>query len=463
MSTFDTNWAGRDCLVLGLGETGLAMCKWLLRQGARPRVADSRAAPPGAAALRAAMPQVSITCGEFAPGLLGTADLLALSPGVPRSASPVVEALRRGVPVFGDVELFARALRARHATAPVLAITGSNGKTTVTSLTGALCRAAGVDCEVAGNISPGVLDALMARDDAESTPQAWVLELSSFQLESTTSLEPAAATVLNLSEDHLDRYAGMPDYAAAKARIYASARCQVVNRDDAACWAMLQPERPHLSFGLDAPQRAEDFGLLQRGAVDYLAQGEHPLLATNELRLVGRHNQANALAALALGAAIDLPLAPMLCALRDFNGLPHRMQQVALLRGVSFIDDSKGTNVGATEAALRGLPGKAVLIAGGDGKGQDFTPLAGAVAAHARAVVLIGRDAERIAAAIDGRGVAILRAPSLAAAVTTAFELALPGDAVLLSPACASFDMFRNYAHRAEVFTAAVHALEAVV
>jgi len=327
----------------------------------------------------------------------------------------------------------------------------------VTALTGEMCAAAGLDCEVAGNIGPAVLDVLSRREQAEM-PQAWVLELSSFQLETTSSLEPDAATVLNISDDHLDRYASVDDYASAKARIFAGDGVRVVNRDDARSLAMAG-ERRVLSFGLEAPRTEQEFGLVEDSGRSWLAQGSVRLIALDEMKLAGLHNAANALAALALCRSIDLPWPPLLAALRDFRGLPHRVELVGEVDRVRYYDDSKGTNVGATVAALSGLGAqgmKLVLIAGGEGKGQDFSPLAAAVRQCARSVVLIGRDAPAIERALEGLDVPLRHASDMDQAVDVAAADARPGDAVLLSPACASFDMFRNYKHRGEVFRAAV-------
>jgi UDP-N-acetylmuramoylalanine--D-glutamate ligase len=258
----------------------------------------------------------------------------------------------------------------------------------------------------------------------------------------------------------MDRYHGMEDYAAAKERIFAGNGVQVLNREDRYSMAMVKPDRKVMTFGLDAPQKSEDWGLLDCENGPWLSQGSNRLLAVADLPLAGLHNAANALAALALCRAIDLPIQPLIEALREFKGLPHRVEKVAEINGIVFYDDSKGTNVGATVAALNGMPCKVALIAGGDGKGQDFSPLAPAVSAHARAVVLIGSDGPKIGAALAGCGVPLLSAASMEEAVTQGFELAQPGDVVLLSPACASFDMFRNYEHRAQVFVAAVRKLE---
>lgn len=453
-------------LVLGMGETGLSMAKWLSRQGANVRAADSRAAPPNLEAMQRAVPAAQVFTGAFAAETFAGIDLIAISPGVPLAEPLVQQAARRGVPVVGDMELFALALGQTGSPEPrILVITGSNGKTTVTAMVGAMVQRAGWDVEVAGNIGPAVLDALMRREDSGKLPQAWVLEISSFQLETTQNLDPTVATVLNLCEDHFDRYAGMQDYAAAKARIFLSedGGTQILNRDDPLVRAMALPGRKQMTFSLDAPVAESDFGLLRDGGDTWLVQGRTRLLKTSELAISGLHNAANALAALALCRAVELPLEPLLQALREFKGLPHRMEKVAAVGGVTFYDDSKGTNVGATVAALNGMTQGVVLIAGGDGKGQDFFPLRQPLAECARAVVLIGRDAGKIAAALAGCGVPLYQAKTMEEAVQQSFVLAQQGDAVLMSPACASLDMFRNYAHRAEVFVAAVRELAARV
>jgi UDP-N-acetylmuramoylalanine--D-glutamate ligase len=461
---------GKRVLVLGLGETGLSMARWIARQGGAVRAADTRDAPPALAALRAAVPQAEVVTGPFTDALLGGVDLVAASPGVPLAEPVLRTAAARGLEIVGDVELFARYLaRMREGErGRVIAITGTNGKTTVTALTGAMCRAASLDAAVAGNISPAVLDALMARLDSERLPEAWVLELSSFQLETTSSLRPDAATVLNLSEDHLDRYADMDEYAAAKARIFAGDGVQVLNRNDRYSIAMRRPGRRVVTFGHDPALDHDHFGLLKVFGEHWLAKDGTPLLASSELRLAGLHNAVNALAALALCRAIGMQLGPLLDALRRFEGLPHRLERVAAIDDVAFFDDSKGTNVGSTVAALDGFARsfggsgrKVVLIAGGEGKGQDFAPLAEAVAGAARAVVLIGRDAPLIDSAIAGTHVPCVRAATLQQAVAQSLEAARPGDVVLLSPACASFDMFANYKQRGEAFCAAVRELEA--
>ena len=456
-----TSLRDKSVLVLGLGETGLSLARYLAAQGARLTVADSRLEPPGVATLRSELPQAEVHCGPFGGELLEGVHRIAISPGVPVATPLVQQAMARGIPVEGDVELLAQLLDTRHyrRNTKVIAITGANGKTTTTSMVGAMCAAAGLDTQVAGNISPAVLDALRART---RQPQVWVLELSSFQLETTHTLAADVATVLNVSEDHLDRYAGSMDaYAAAKARIFQGPGVQVLNRDDARSMAMAQGGRRQVSFGLDLPRNAQDWGVSREGAITWLMQGTQKVMRADELRVSGMHNVANALAALALCRALDIPLPPLVAALRAFRGLPHRVEQVAEIGGVTYYDDSKGTNVGATEAALKGLGKPAVVILGGDGKGQDFSPLRTAVAQHARAAVLIGRDAPLIERAITGCGKPLLHARDMGEAVDIAAAHAQRGDAVLMSPACASFDMYRNYLHRAEAFIAAVKRREA--
>ena len=460
---------GKRVLVLGLGDTGLSMARWVARCGASVRAADTRDAPPALAGLRAAVPGAEVATGRFTERLLDGVDLVAASPGVPLAEPVVRAAVARGLDVAGDVELFARYLAQNGArrSSRVIAITGTNGKSTVTALAGAMCCAAGLDTEVAGNISPAVLDALMRRLDAGRLPEVWVLELSSFQLEATASLRPAAAAMLNLSEDHLDRYPGMAEYAAAKARVFAGDGVQVLNRDDPRSLAMRLPGRKAVTFGLDPAPGHEDFGIVKVYGDHWLAKGATPLVAVRDLQLAGMHNAANALAAFALCRAIGLPVTPLMSAATAFRGLAHRVERVAEIDGVAYYDDSKGTNVGSTVAALDGFARqfngsgrKVVLVAGGDGKGQDFAPLRDAVAAAARAVVLIGRDAPQIAAALDGSGVAVVRAATMSEAVERALGAAQRGDAVLLSPACASFDMFANYKQRGEVFAAAVKEVQ---
>jgi len=454
--------AGRNALVLGLGVSGLSMARWLSHRGAHVRVADTRPTPPCGAQLEREFPDVPVITGTLRPESFHNVDLIAISPGVPTTEPLVETAANSGVPVVGDIELFAQALPTI-SSAKVLAITGSNGKSTVTEMTGAMCRHAGLSTVVAGNIGLPVLDALLgiesAADQGGRVPEVFVLELSSFQLETTSSLDAHVAACLNLTEDHLDRYDGMQSYAQAKARIFRGSGIQVLNRQDAWSRSMALSGRTVFTFGLDAPSGDREWGLTDVQGEAWLAQGDQKLIKVSQLRVAGLHNAANALAALALARAIDLPYEPLLRALTQFEGLPHRVQKVAEIDGVVFYDDSKGTNVGATVAALSGMRQKVVLIAGGDGKGQDFGPLGLAVAARARAVVLIGRDSEKIARSIESSGVPMQRARTMEEAVRMSLTAARKGDAVLLSPACASFDMFRDYEHRARVFIEAVRRL----
>ncbi|MDO9366888.1 MAG: UDP-N-acetylmuramoyl-L-alanine--D-glutamate ligase [Methylotenera sp.] len=442
----------KKVLVLGLGETGLSTLRWLQRQGARLSVADTRDNPPGLDALKAELPEVSIVTGAFTAAIFSHVDLVVASPGVPLSEPTIQAAIKRGVAVIGDVELFAQY---RPTSAKVIAITGVNGKTTVTTLVGEMCKAAGLKTIVAGNIGLPVLDAL-----SMEAPDVYVLELSSFQLETTSSLQVDAATMLNLSEDHMDRYASMQDYAIAKARIFYNAKLQVLNRDDAWSMMMARSKLAQVTFGLDAAEDERSYGLRDVQGESWLSCGEHDLMNVQDLKIAGLHNAANALAAIALCRGIGLDYAPIIQTLYNFKGLPHRVEWVANIDDVDYYDDSKGTNVGATCAALSGLPQKVVLIAGGDGKGQDFSPLTDVVAANARAVVLIGRDASLIEAKLLKTGVPLYQAIDLPEAVNIAKKLAQKDDAVLLSPACASFDMFNNYVHRAEVFVSAVQRLK---
>ena len=454
---------GKHVLILGLGESGLAAARWCDRQGAKLRVADTRANPPGLDELKCHLASADFRTGEFDKSLLEDIDLLVLSPGLSPGILVVIHARAQGIPVVGEIELFAWALRELKQHVPVLAITGTNGKTTTTTLTGHLIASLGKSVGVAGNISPAALSALMDFQDKGVLPQAWVLELSSFQLETTETLNATAATVLNITDDHLDRYIDLNDYALTKTRIFQGDGAQVLNRDDARVRRMAIPGRKLISFGTDSPADANDFGLRQNRGETWLVHGSRFLMPVSELPIAGLHNAANALAALALCTAIGIDPVSLLPALRSYKGLAHRVEKVTTLAGVTYYDDSKGTNVGATVAALEGLGGvgcKSVVILGGDGKGQDFSPLKAAIAAHARAVVLIGRDGPIIGAAIDGCKVPILNASNLDDAVRQSAAAAQTGDTVLLSPACASYDMFRNYGHRAEVFRAAVAALE---
>ncbi len=443
-------------LVLGLGDTGLSALRWLKGQGALLSVADTRQMPPGLALLEVELPETKLYLGTLTPQAFEGVDLVVISPGVSLSEPSVQAVIQRGVPVIGDVELFAQH---RPSGTKLIAITGSNGKSTVTTMVGEMCRASGLKTTVAGNIGLPVLDTLNG-----DIPDVYVLELSSFQLETTSSLNATAATVLNISEDHMDRYHGLKDYAAAKARIFSGTGVQVLNRQDSMSLDMTLEGRTCVTFGLDEAKNAEDFGLGQKDGATILMRGENELITSHELKISGSHNAANALAAMALCEVIGLQKEVMIKALREYKGLPHRVEWVAEIGNITFYDDSKGTNVGATCAALQGLVGpndssKIVLIAGGDGKGQDFSPLSGIVARNARAVVLIGRDALEIQKGLNVESIHIVKVETLELAVKAAYDLAQPGDAVLLSPACASFDMFRNYVHRAEVFVQSVKAL----
>jgi UDP-N-acetylmuramoylalanine--D-glutamate ligase len=573
-------------LILGLGASGLAMARWCARFGARVTVADTRESPPQLENLRRDVPRAAFASGAFCGALIEGTDVRAVftSPGLaPAAVAPVMEAARAaGLWTGNELSLFAQALRDLRADlgyAPqVLAITGTNGKTTVTSLTGQLVERAGKSVAVAGNIGPTLLDTLAARldeqqahaqalaaeqaagdatgddgaggqgpegepaepgesaqaakvaesaealsdmdaevePDAESDaiapledeapppvvppapespklslvlPQVWVLELSSFQLDGASGFEPTAATVLNITQDHLDWHGSMQAYIQAKARIFGDATLMVLNRDDPLVMSLLPPpvrvklqrpqQRVHLGFGADMPQRPGDFGIETVNGMAWLVRaleadetrkrrkGEEEelhfqrLMPVDALRIRGRHNAVNALAALALATSAGCGLGPMLYGLREYRGEPHRVEPVGILHEVEYFDDSKGTNVGATVAALQGLGAerRVVVILGGDGKGQDFSPLAAAVARHARAVVLIGRDGPLIRAALEASGVPLQDAASMHEAVALAAQRAHAGDAVLMSPACASFDMFDNYEHRARVFRDAVDAL----
>ncbi|KIP98594.1 MULTISPECIES: UDP-N-acetylmuramoyl-L-alanine--D-glutamate ligase [Pseudomonas] len=437
-------------IVVGLGKSGMSLVRYLARQGVRFAVVDTRANPPELSTLREQFPQVEVRCGELDAEFLGRASELLISPGLAVATPALQEAAKRGAKLSGDIDLFARA-----AKAPIIAITGSNAKSTVTTLVGEMAAAAGRKVAVGGNLGTPALDLL--DDDVE----LYVIELSSFQLETTELLNAEVATCLNVSEDHMDRYADLPAYHLAKHRVFRGARQVVVNRDDPLSRPMIADQVPCWSFGLGKPD-FKRFGLLEENGEKTLAYQFEALLPVRELKVRGAHNQSNALAALALGHAVGLPMAVMLDTLKGFTGLPHRCQWVGERAGVSYYDDSKATNVGAALAAIEGLgddiAGKLVLIAGGDGKGADFSSLRKPVAAHCRAVVLLGRDAERLAAVLEG-AVDIVRVDTLQAAVEQAAAIAQSGDAVLLSPACASLDMFKNFEERGRLFAQAVEAL----
>ena len=454
-------------LILGLGESGFAMARWCVRQGAVVTVLDTRATPPYLDRLRTELPKVSFVSTpldeRFDKALLSGVDRLAISPGLSPGLLAVLHARAAGIEVVSELALFAEALNAlgeRHR-CRIIAITGTNGKTTTTALAGHLGRAAGRHTAVAGNISPSLLTALMACLDEGKLPELWVLELSSFQLELPHGLNADVATVLNLSDDHRDRYIDLDEYAQAKRNIFTGEGAQVLNRTDVRVRQMSIADRRLLTFGSDAPSGELDFGLRPNRGEEWIVQGERFLLPLSQLALRGRHNALNAMAALALLQALDISAISLLPALREFPGLPHRVERIAQIAGISYYDDSKGTNVGATVAAIEGLGQPVVVILGGDGKGQNFAPLAPAIAQHARAAILIGRDGPRIGEHLAGCGVPLIRASDLPEAVRFASIAAQPGDAILLSPACASFDMFRNYEHRAAVFVQAVHELAA--
>ncbi len=443
---------GKRVLVVGLGESGLAMAKWLNRQGAVVRVADTRDNPPNVEALAAVAPGAELVAGAFAAATFAGIDIVALSPGVALASLPAVD-----VPVISEIELFAAGVRGQAPGSQIVAITGSNGKTTTTALTAYLLNGAGVPAIACGNISPSALDALMDAQDANALPQVWVLELSSFQLETTHHLNAAAATVLNLSEDHLDRYDGsLANYAAAKSRVFQGKGVMILNRDDD--WSMANGRcgRKMITFGLNPAPRGVDYGYAD-GAI---LRGQEKLVAVDELQLTGLHNAANAMAALALCECVSVAPARVLPALKAFKGLPHRVETVAEIAGVLYVDDSKGTNVGATLAAIEGLGRKVAIVLGGDGKGQDFSPLKPALEKHGRAVALIGRDATAIGMALEGSGVPTRIVGDMADAVRWLAARAEAGDCVLLSPACASLDMYKNYAHRAQAFIDAVRELK---
>jgi UDP-N-acetylmuramoylalanine--D-glutamate ligase len=436
-------------VVVGLGRTGASCLRYFARHGMAASATDSRADPPGLAELGVLAAKFDLRLGKFDLALLDDASQLLMSPGVPLDEPIAVAARARGIEVLGDIEIFARAVRA-----PVIGITGTNGKSTVTSLVAAMAEAAGRHCLAGGNLGTPALDLL-----EQPVPDLYVLELSSFQLETTSTLALRAAVVLNVTADHLDRYATIADYARAKARIFAHATTLVLNADDPLVAAMARPypDRRVLTFSTQRPEA--DYGLLHSGGRTLLCRHGEGVFDLQRMKLTGLHNAANALAALALAEAAGLPQDSSLRALEAFPGLPHRSQWVAELHGVRYVDDSKGTNVGATLAAVEGMPGPLVMIVGGVGKGQDFTPLAAAFRGKVRQAVLIGRDAPALESALAGV-CACERAASMDEAVAAAARVAAAGDTVLLSPACASLDMFRDYAHRGDAFAAAVRALE---
>jgi len=442
---------GKRVLVAGLGESGLAMAKWLYRQGAFVRVADSRDTPPNVDALQNVAPGAELIAGPFAGTTFAGVDLVALSPGVPKASLPALDGA-----LISEIELFAAGVREQVPGSKILAITGSNGKTTTTALTAHLLNGAGASAIACGNISPSALDALMDAQDSGALPAIWVVELSSFQLETTHHLNATAATVLNISEDHLDRYEGsLAQYSSAKSRVFQGKGVMVLNRDDDWSLANGRCGREIVTFGLNAAPRAVDYGVSE-GAI---CRGREKLVGLADLQLSGLHNAANAMAALALCAAVGVAPERLIEPLKSFKGLPHRVETVAEIAGVLYVDDSKGTNVGATLAAIEGLGRKVAIVLGGDGKGQDFSPLKPALEKHGRAIALIGRDAAAIGLALEGSGVPTRIVGDMASAVRWLANQAEAGDCVLLSPACASLDMYKNYAHRAQAFIDAVEGL----
>lgn len=438
-----------DSVVIGLGQTGLSCLRHLSRLGESMAAVDSRLDPPMLAEARAEFPDVPLHLGDFQADFMHAAGRLVVSPGVSLDEAPIRAARDAGIEIVGDIELFAR-----QCVRPVLAVTGSNGKSTVATLVQQMVEQSGHSCALGGNIGRPALDLL-----AGPEPDFFVLELSSFQLQTTCSLNAAAAVVLNVTEDHLDRHHQLSAYAAAKEKVYHGGGTMIVNLDDAVVRAMVRPQRQCLEFTLGKPLRGQ-FGVRDKGGESWLCRGQERLLATRELGIRGEHNHANALAALALGTAVGLPKEGMCRALRSFGGLPHRCRWVARIDDADWVNDSKGTNVGASCAAIRGLATgrNVILIAGGDGKGGNFAPLAEVVAAHVKAMVLIGRDGPRIAQAVGGQ-TSIQYAGDLQQAVLSCARLAQAGDVVLLSPACASFDMFSNYMARGDAFVAAVREL----
>ena len=440
-------------VVVGLGVSSLAVVRFLLRENANFIVMDSRVEPPGLTDFRQKYPDVSLIVGGFDESVLLAAEDIILSPGVSLQTPEIAAAVKAGVSVIGDVELFAR-----RVDKPVVAITGSNGKTTVTSLLGQMAIDAGLKVALGGNIGQAVLDIL--DDDVE----LYILELSSFQLETTFSLQPKIATILNISEDHMDRYASLVDYHRVKQRIYFNAEAVVVNRDDDLTRPPLMNNVRCFSFGSAKPDR-HGFGLIDVNGQEYLAYEFTALCPVNNLKVKGQHNIINGLSALALGQVLGLSMQCMLTTLSHFEGLAHRCQSVSTVSGVDYINDSKATNVGATVAALQGLSvnyenPNIILIAGGDGKGADFSHLKKVIIETVSLLIVIGQDAKKIANLVDGKVTAIY-AETLTRAVDIAKAHASPGNIVLLSPACSSLDMFLNYEDRGNQFIQAVQAMVA--
>ena len=442
-----------DTLVLGLGKTGLSCVRYLAGTGENLGVADSRLAPPELENLQQHYPLVPFFPGEFQPGLLCRARRLIISPGIEPTHPAIRAARSAGVEILGDVEFFCR-----YINAPLIAVTGSNGKSTVVSLFAKMLKRARLRVGLGGNIGTPALDLLSL-----PAPDYYILELSSFQLETLHSHRPVAATVLNVSADHLDRYDDIWDYARIKEKIYTGNGTMVINLDDERVTGMLRPGRKVITYSLTQPEA--DFSISNHNGENWLMNKQAALVKQSGLKVHGRHNLANILACLALGRALDLPMSALLEAALDFTGLPHRCEWVAGFNDINWFNDSKGTNVGATLAALYGLSDNRkniILIAGGDGKGADFSPLGSAIEKHVKSIILIGKSANEIAGIVPDKKT-VFYATSLAAAVSSAFRLALPGDTVLLSPACASFDMFRDFADRGDVFKRCVTGLSAGV
>lgn len=437
-------------VVVGLGKTGLACVRHLVQRGVEVAVTDNRPSPPGLIELHEKFPHVPVTLGRFSSDLILNAERLIVSPGVSLQQSPIKEAIAKGISVVGDIELFVQ-----NVCAPILAVTGSNGKTTVTTLIGDMLRRAGLNASVCGNIGTPVLDVLN-----DPTPDVYVIELSSFQLETTHSLQAHAAVLLNISADHMDRYATLKDYLRAKQRIYHQCERAVLNADEPELWQSL--ELPNRCVRFSTQGNDAQFHLIKKDDKIFLAHQNEILLDTDELRVRGEHQWQDALAALAMAHTLNVPIAPMLNVLREFSGLPHRCQWVAERAGVTWVNDSKGTNVGASVAAIQSMSHSnsrnLILIAGGDAKSADLSPLRDPVQQHVKHVILMGKDAPQIEALLHDV-VPVTRVEDMPTAVKEAAQLASSGDRVLLSPACASLDMFRDYQQRGELFMRAVKEL----
>lgn len=453
MSDAITALASKRVLIVGLGKTGLSCARFLNKRGVEVAVTDSRDNPPGLEVLQQELPDIAVFVGSFNTEVFERADVLIVSPGVSVNELQIQAAAARGVEIIGDVELFARL-----AEAPVVAITGSNGKSTVTTLLGEMIKAAGLNVAVGGNLGTPVLDLL-----EQPVPDFYVLELSSFQLETTSSLNAKASTLLNISEDHMDRYNTLEDYVQAKTRIFTGNGAVILNKDDSKVIELKEKlRRSHkvIEFTLAEPS-ADEYGVRHKDDQQWLCKGDEKLLAVNELKIKGKHNIANALAALALGQAAGISTNAMLNTLKVFPGLAHRTEWISNINGVDWFNDSKATNVGAALAAINGIEANnLILIAGGQGKGQDFSPLKETVSNNVKTVILIGEDSELLQQTLEG-AVQLLLADSMEDAVSKAASIAQAGDVVLLSPACASFDMFNGYEERGKAFITAVSEVQA--